>query len=99
MTALDGVGGDGAVPVAVPQPLRGSALGQQDPSVRVEDEAGERPMADPVAGVRVKPVHGPLLGVVGIDSDHVLQRVLVVRVGVGPSGGIGDGRVLRAHAR
>jgi hypothetical protein len=71
------VGGDGAVPVGVPQPLVGGPLGEEDVPVAVEDQRGERPVSDPLAGVGVEAVHEPLRRVVGIDGDHVLPGVFV----------------------
>ena len=76
--ALDGVGGDGAVPVRVPEALVGAALGEEDVAVLVEQQAGERAVADPLAGVRVESVDGPLRLVLVVDGDDVLARVGVV---------------------
>jgi hypothetical protein len=77
-----GMRGDCAVPVAVPQPLGRGALGEQNSTLGVEDETGERPVADPVAGVGLEPVDRSLFDVVGIDGDDVLCGVFVVDVGV-----------------
>jgi len=54
--ALDGMGGDGAVPVGSPEAFVRRSLGEQDVPLPVEDERGERPVSNPVAGVGVESV-------------------------------------------
>ena len=86
-----GMGGDGAVPAGVPEALGRRALSEQDPPLAVEDERGERPVADALARVGVEAIDGALFPVVGVDGDEFLFGV-----GVAPIPGVA---LVLAHIR
>jgi len=91
------VAGNGAVPVGVPEALAGRALGEQDVAVLVEQQAGERAVADAALGVGVEAVGEALCFVVGVDGDDVLCCVLRGLVVTGRLDG--NARLCLAHAR